>query len=258
MTDDLESQIRESLRLSKLPIAPDHLRQRVAKSLTLVGIDEPQVRGVDRNRRGRPWLLLPATAILMALAGLSLLIPGSPPPTVVDGLPVLSVSEVLAQRAAGGLRDQPVAVGGYWSYTAIALSCAAPNGRPGALEIYCYDGLSGITERNEPIFLLGRYVETTWQAKGPHLTPYVPSGLAGGERLFGQPTNDGQQFPPIPIVVVGHFDDRRAADCRPEARQLCLDRLVVDRIVYFNPGAASWAANIPTREPSPPPAPSHY
>jgi hypothetical protein len=77
----------------------------------------------------------------------------------------------------------------------------------------------------------------------------VSNDLAGARDLFNLPYVNGQRFPPVPIVVVGHFDDPRAVDCRPEAVQLCKDRLVIDRIVSFDPGV------VPTPAPSPPPTP---
>ncbi len=201
-------------------------------------------------------MLLPAAAILVALAGLSVLSHGSPPPTVVDGLPVLSVGEVLRQRAAGGLRNQPVAVGGYWTDAVIGHSCVMAE--RSELEPQCNDGEYGITEFNEPILKIGRYVEIVYRARGPWLTPYLARDLDGLDALFGLPRSNGEQHAPVPIVVIGHFDDPLAGRCRPELRDGCLDRLVVERIAYFNPGAARWASDIPTIEPTPPPAPSHY
>ena len=58
-----------------------------------------------------------------------------------------------------------------------------------------------------------------------------------------------QFWTPVPIVVVGHFDDPGAADCRKSARQLCLDRFVVDRIVMYDP------ESVPAPTPSPSPTP---
>jgi hypothetical protein len=95
MTADMEDRLRTSLCLAKLPPAPDHLRVRAASLATPNAALAPKPVNEGRSSRSRPWLLLPAAAILVALVGVALLIPGAPPPTVVDGLPVLSVSEVL-------------------------------------------------------------------------------------------------------------------------------------------------------------------
>jgi hypothetical protein len=180
-------------------------------------------------------------------------LPTTAMPTSVDGLPVLTVGEALGARAAGGLRSQPVALGGYWSDGSIGHSCAAPRGQPGELEIYCTDGEAGITERDEPIIVIDAHGNVT-PAAGPHLTPWIPDAIA--VPLFTLPILYGQRYPPVPIVVVGHFDDPRAAQCRPEARQLCADRLVVDRIAAFSPGSVPLPTPTPTPTPFPDPAPS--
>jgi hypothetical protein len=145
----------------------------------------------------------------------------------IDGLPVRTVSEVLALREARGLRNQPVAVRGYWS-DRWNPNCASPLERPGALELWCGDGRYGITERPEPI-VDDRGLTTT----GPSLTPFLDESAYGTNLVFDL-THSRWELPPIAIVARGHFDDPRAADCRPEARQRCLDRLVLDRIVSFD------------------------
>lgn len=255
MNADLEDRVQASLHRAKLPPASDYLRSRVA-SLVTTSATEPAPVDSRRPSRRRAWLLLPAAAILAALAGLSLLMPGAPPPTVVDGLPVLSVSQVLAERAAGGLNTQPVAVGGYWTDAEIGHSCAAAV--RSELEPGCHDREFGITELNEPVLKFGRFSQIVYEAQGPHLTPYLAHDLARLDELFGLPLVNRERFPPVPIVVVGHFDDPLADRCQPENRQACRDRLVVDKIAYFNPGLARWAPGIPTIEPSDPPPPSHY
>jgi hypothetical protein len=176
-------------------------------------------------------------------------------PTTVDGLNVMTVSEVLAARANGGLDEQAVALGGYWSDGSFGHSCAAPDGPTGELEIYCHDGESGITENDEPIMVVDHNGSVT-MAAGPALTPWFPGDLDRLPELYNLPFINGQRHPPVPIVVIGHFDDPRAQDCRPVARQLCLDRLVVDRIVAFELGAVPTPGVTPTPTPFPSPAPS--
>jgi len=176
-------------------------------------------------------------------------------PTTVDGLTVMTVSEVLAARDGGGLRGEAVAVAGYWSGGIFPHSCPAPMGQPGELEIYCRDGEWGITELDERILSFDRNGYGT-TAVGPALTPWFPNDLEGIDELYGLPTINGQPYPPVPIVVVGHFDDPRAADCRAEARQLCLDRLVVDRIAAFDLAAVPTPGVSPTPTRFPSPAPS--
>jgi hypothetical protein len=67
--------------------------------------------------------------------------------------------------------------------------------------------------------------------------------------LFTSPDPNVRFWGPVPIVVVGHFDDPKAAECRAEARQLCLDRFVIDRVVMYDP------ASVPAPTPSPTPTP---
>jgi hypothetical protein len=155
-------------------------------------------------------------------------------PTSVGPLPVLTASDVLAQRASGQLENEEVALRGFWSVLPIDHTCAAPDPKgpqPGALELYCSEGEWGISERNEWVeFLTSDYQLIA--GRGPHLIPFV-EGPAGTE-LFSRRVVDGRQFVPIPIVVTGHFDDPRAADCRPQALQRCKDRLVIDQLAFFD------------------------
>jgi hypothetical protein len=200
--------------------------------------------------------------VVMALVGIALFLtvgnnpivpaqasPGSDAslPTIVDGLGVLTVSEAIGRRDAGVLGDDPVAIRGYWSDASVGHSCAPPRGPTGELEIYCHDREWGITELNEPIEVIDRGGFVT-EGVGPWLTPFVENELPGSAALFSLPIVNGQRFPPVPIVVIGHFDDPRAADCRPEATEICRDRLVIDRIVHFEP--ASVAPPAPTPSPT--------
>ena len=74
---------------------------------------------------------------------------------------------------------------------------------------------------------------TSWSVtKDPYLTPYFPDDLQ--PTLYSAPRQT-----PIPIVVLGHFHDPRAAKCAAEARQRCLDRFVIESIPLFDPAAAS-------------------
>lgn len=179
-----------------------------------------------------------------------------PSDAALDGIRVHSVSELLDARANASIKGDPTALRGFWSDRSVAHSCAAPDGQPGELEIYCHDGEFGITERNEPIrtytvdfrFIL---------AEGPHLTPWAPESLAAP--LLNTPVINNQWFPPVPIVVVGHFDDERVTLCRPEFRKRCADRFVIDRIVDYRPEAVPTPGVTPSPSPfpfgSPPPAP---
>jgi hypothetical protein len=179
-------------------------------------------------------------------------------PATVDGKSVLSVSEAIRQRDAGDLGSDPVAIRGYWSNPSVAHSCAAPDHQTGDLEIYCHDREFGITELNEAIEIISLHGEVT-TGSGPWLTPFISGEVEGADDVFNLPMVNGQRFPPVPIVVVGHFNDPRSKDCGAEAQQVCRDRLVIDRIVYFHPEAVPSPAPSPTPTPfpssDPPPPP---
>jgi hypothetical protein len=180
--------------------------------------------------------------------------PSPTPPATVDGLPIQTVSDLLSARANGTARGGPSALRGYWTVRVVMHSCQAPRHQTGDLELYCSDGEWGITELDEEI----QHLDIQRQANetsirgtppaGPHLTPWVPNEV-DATRLFRLPFVNGQFWPPVPIVVVGHFDDPKALECVAEVRQTCLDRFVIDRIVSFDPDA------LPSPAPSPSPTP---
>jgi hypothetical protein len=234
--------IRESTTRSGAEPSPS-LRPSHIRSLRLAALASSAVR--PRSR----WPIGSAIAAVAILALLFVLRPMSPTghgAGAIGGLRVLSVSEAIDSRDGGALKDSEVAVAGYWTDRSSAHGCAAASA--GELELYCVDGQFGITELNEPIFAVDPKGDVV-EAKGPHLTPWLAPGTEGVDELFTLPIVNGQRFPPVPITVVGHFDDKRAVDCRPESVALCADRLVVSRIVEF-----LWQS-VATPRPSQPPTP---
>jgi hypothetical protein len=173
----------------------------------------------------------------------------SPSPDPLEGLHVFEIGELKEAMAGPDRPTGPIALRGYWTNRAFGHSCAAPNAQPGELELYCGDGEYGITELNEPIGTLtvdSRFLPPT----GPALTPWVSEDLA--PPLFQLPYINNQAYPPVPIVAIGHIDDPRASECREQARQVCLDRFVIDQIVSFDP------TSVPAPTPSPTPSPFPY
>jgi hypothetical protein len=172
----------------------------------------------------------------------------SPPPAAegVDGLHSYTVSELQTARADSKVNGGPIALRGFWSDRSFGHSCSPPHKQPGDLELRCSDGEWGITEDDEAIGVLT--AASQWiPARSPHLSPYVSNDLFGP--LLQQVLINGQRELPVPIVVVGHFDDPRAKDCQPEAAKLCVDRFVIDRIVDYHPEA------VPSPGVTPPPTP---
>jgi len=182
----------------------------------------------------------------------------SPPPvpTSVAGHAVLTVSQAIAQRDAGTLGERSIAVGGYWSVRVFPLSCPYPGASPGELEMYCNGDQAGITEQYEAIAIVTRDVHSMGfsATQHPHLNPYVPASLR--DELFGGYLSSDPDFPPVPIVVLGHFDDSRAKQCQPEAAQVCRERFVLESVLLFDPVHAPSATASPAPTPFPSPAPS--
>ena len=262
MSDRLHGRLRSALAGRVLPPAPATLHQRLAAITATM----PDRSTPVSDRFPRPRLMLGVAAVLAGTLAFAVLGSGldrsadpsaSPEITSVDGLAVMTVGEAIAARDAGSLPDGRVAIRGFWTNYAVGHSCAPPLEMPGELEIYCHDGEYGITERDEPIWMIDlRSGQVTYTAQGPHLTPWLSNDLERIEELFGLGMINGQWYPPVPIVVLGHFDDPRAADCRPDARQLCRDRLVIDQIIQFIPEAVPMPGVTPPPTPFPSPAPS--
>jgi hypothetical protein len=182
--------------------------------------------------QGRPWAsLVPLAAALSLLAvvlGGPLLAGRSPvstdPPSSVApsasdvdervfGLPVIDVRAAAAIRDAG-VDDRALAVRGWLAFDGIECPAVGP-GPVSPLQLGCDGerrallaspdvGLVGYGADPDPSVLLQALLD--WAPDVP------PSQLAE-------------------LVVVGHFDDRRATLCPPDELQACRDRFVVDRLV---------------------------
>jgi hypothetical protein len=232
VNDDLERRLKLGFGRAALPPAPDALLARVEDTL-----DRPRQPARSKRVSGW-WLLVPVAALLAAAIGLVVAGGGARQSATVDGMPVLTVGEVLRQRSAGELGGESVAIGGYWSSALIGpISCAAPIGNPGDLELYCRVEDFGIAEREEPIAVLNPDGSVT-VAEGPHLTPFLGNDLPRLSDLM-------RQIRPKRIAIVGHFDDPRARLCRPEAVQRCRDRLVIDRIASFDGPTSTGSISLP-------------
>ncbi len=267
---DLEKRLRSEYAAASLPTAPTQLRNLIVD----LGVPATSHRG-----QGRRWLLrtAPIAIALVSVGAIGMLVTGAPAPAPTQTAGVssptadpsvdatsspaaaypdaMTVSEVLAARAGGQLAGEAVIVTGYWSDRSFGHSCASPTETPGVLQLYCHDGEWGITELNEPVMTLhqGGFVD---EPAGPKLTPWLPDDIA--EQLFAHSyVTIGDEdvvvyAAPIPIVVEGHFDDPRAEDCWPDARQLCRDRLVVEKVLAFDP------ESVPLPTPTPVPSPFPY
>ncbi|SRR6266540_2221874 len=193
---------------------------------------------------GAITVVLAATALIGCVRGGPV---DSSASTSAGTSPVLAVSKAIQLRNAGELGSNQITLNCFWTDRSGGGSCV-PLDKPGELEMYCYEGEFGITENSEAIREVTRDMRAV-PAAGPHLTPWVPEKL---ERLLlGR-----LPLPPVPIVVAGHFNDPRAADCGVTARQLCRDRFVLEEVLVFDPASVPPASPPPTPTPFPSPAPS--
>jgi len=275
MNEDLEHRLHEHLH-AELPPAPAATRAFLER----LPLDQPKVgRRIGAGRAAVMAVVGIGLVALASVAGLggspepsdglvaspTTVVPsptGSPPPSspadTLNGLTIHTVSELLDLRSSGRIGGEPVALRGFWSDSRSWHSCVLTDSPPGELQNWCWDREFGITERDEPILTVraapdGRHFDPT---DGPALTPFVDDAL---EERLDLPHINGQHYRPVPIVVVGHFDDPRAADCWPEVRHMCRDRLVLDEILEFRPEAVPTPGVTPSPTPfpfaDPPPAP---
>lgn len=231
----------------------------------------PDLGDTARRRLSMPSARIPAWRVAMPLAAtLGVLVLGivgavlqsgapptsdgrSAPPTTqpspdaerpdeVLGLPVMSLIEALAVRDAG-VDDRAIAVHA-WFIEWIPEGCQGvdPRGLPtNPLQIRCADAHRWLTASED--------IETV-----PGSSPSATLTLH--PLLTDLPSFDTRQ-PPTEAVVIGHFDDRRAALCPDGEKEACRDRFVIDRVVtvdgveqplgvvtYVGPGAGMTLAQI--------------
>jgi hypothetical protein len=146
------------------------------------------------------------------------------------GLPVWSVTDVLRLREAWWTGDGAIAIAGFWSDGMVGHSCPLQDRQPDGVD-HCRVGEYGFTELNEPAMIIAPGGQVTHQAEGPLLQPWL-IGQAAGSVLYG-PGMVGPR-PPVPVVVIGRFNDPQAAICPAETRDGCNDGFVVLAVAWVN------------------------
>ena len=145
----------------------------------------------------------------------------------VFGMPVHTVSEVVAMQDAGSLDGRAVAVRGYWTNEP-PLPCAAPPSNQPPLERYCTSPV--LTEGDQ--HLLGADGYTWTSPVAPFIEPRNVSDSVGTDALYAQlPGVQGSNSAPRRVILVGHEGDPRAWQCRAPDRQGCETAFVLDRVV---------------------------
>ena len=216
-----------------------------------------RVRAAGRSERAWPRLLPNAAVVLLAIgvaAGLltasgdrgrspslpgpasgALLTPASStspapagseePPMNALGLPVVSVEQAIGRRDAG-VDDRELAVHGWFSPPP-PISCPAPATWPvSPIEPNCPDQWVVLMADSESITTIEDNGFIGASPSGPFFQLDLDDlDLAWQRRLPAL-----GPVPPIELVVIGHFDDRRSFACPEPVEQACRDRLVVDRV----------------------------
>lgn len=176
------------------------------------------------------WRSTTFAAVLM-LAGCTVApTPTFEPPSQIDGLPVITISQAIARRDAG--EAGPMAIGG-WYTRGPSHSCPAPalpDGTPRdphPLELWCREADWVLAEQPETSMVVterdGAISVESRELSGMALHPMVGQH---DDALFPP---GAQTWDPIPVVFIGHFGDPGAFDCLPEFLLTCLERFVVDR-----------------------------
>jgi len=162
-------------------------------------------------------------------------------PTETAGLPVIDVETALANRATEGGNE--VAVFG-WLDQPPERFCALLEG-PVVPPLW--------SDCNSHLPLM-QHPESLTYADGKTQTYHVPTGPALDAALpFDVHLRTDVRFPiggpslgpsvPMPVVLLGHFDDRRARYCAPEHQAECRDRFVIDGETW----AAQTVRTLPSR-----------
>ncbi len=181
---------------------------------------------------------LAATAVLVVGPALQRS-PSAPkvPPTI-EGLSVQSVSQALAEEAAGNpTGDELVAIGGWIDPMPLHSCPASPSFTP-ALVDSCTSDLILMTETRQDLVMIGGVDGGTSIGAMPPSAPYVYAHeLAGVDIGSLVPSGDKTSpdtYRPLQAVMVGHFDDAGVAQCDSDQRAACESAFVVDQLAWLD------------------------
>jgi hypothetical protein len=219
------------------------------------------IRARSGSLAGRPrwaWSLVGLAAVLVAatVVGVRAVLPAVPaasqhptssgPSTAASGstAPSASLDEPMSVMAALSLRnatgdDREIAVAGFLSDDPV-LPCPFIPGPENPTLIHCPETFQWLMERPEVLW------STTGGEThgGPPVGPAFHPSFAIVDSPI--PRNAGAASTAVPVVLVGHFHDRRAALCRtdPPPDPPCAETLVVDRVALANGAARAVATRL--------------
>jgi hypothetical protein len=200
-----------------------------------IGDRRPVSDDRDRVPVSVAWILLAALGAALLLTALMRGWPGGPGgpsasfPAEAQGRPVISVVDALAIQADDDSSD--IAVSG-WFQQPFAFSCPAPV-VPLVPVIEGPCAMTGwlLAEPESVVHITiganSRSMETS-SATGPSFeTVFDGPGTA-----WARPLPERGDSVPTPVVLIGHFDDPRAAGCQPENQVECHERFVVSVVAW--------------------------
>jgi hypothetical protein len=231
--------------------------QRLAAAFAAYAAVAPDPNGVVAattnalRRQGstpRPWWHRPVPALLagaLAVAGVVLsvqLLSGmttsepassadpSSQPTRTLGLPIIDVPTAIARRDADE-DDTALAVRGWVSPVGLA-SCPSPLGLEILLQTSCPEPIRLTADPESAVTVTRNGVGTVTFQDTPPTGASVDLVLDQVDTSWIPPLPDSGPAGVADVVLLGHFDDDRAAYCPAEEAQACRDRFVVDRVVW--------------------------
>ena len=209
-----------------------------------------------RARRGAglaPWLTAAAgIVVVVAVAAVFGVQPGRHPPGTTPSTPggsqpgrtvrtasaaavlgdPMTVSAAIAIRDGDGATDRELIVTGYLSPMPILFCPFDPSDR-NPTQLGCPQSFQWLMEQPEILMTIGSDTKVGGPPEGP---AFHPSFALVEPPNVPIPTTGPAE--PVPVVLVGHFHDRRAALCAtdplPDRQQPCADVFVVDRVAEVN------------------------
>ena len=148
-------------------------------------------------------------------------------PATANGHDVLSVADAMAVQAGDDASE--LAVAGWYQQSEL-LSCPAPR-FPLVPVIEGPCALRGFMMANPESIV---HVRSNGWDMGPPSGRFFEVVFDGPEPAWQNPFPRIGDSVPTAAVLVGHFNDARAAGCQAEDRQNCGDRFVVTAVAWAN------------------------
>ena len=158
----------------------------------------------------------------------------APMPANVAGLPVQTVSQALAAEKSGAIvGDSLVAIRGWYDPT-FPMSCPAETPSPALVET-CASAKLFISEKSERLVTVeGNGMSGRQTPSGTYIAALEPEGSYVGAVLPISDQSSNASYEPLPVVVVGHFHDVRAADCPADQKTACDSAFVIDQLAWLD------------------------